>query len=475
MKHSPSSVARHLLALGIAAVAVACGGSERRKPAAVEATSSRVDVFLRCTDPGSRDVTLTIQSASLRGASGELHPIALEGRELRSGELGRRTRIAGSIVAPGEYRTLVVSLAAAWLGSGEQRVPLELDASALEPGLELPVTLELGRRDAASLFVEWRVSDSFPGGAGFRPALALATEMPQTALGLLYVTDAGAGSVLALERASGQVVGTYKAGAAPAALVMTRDRRRLWIANEGDGSLSEVDVRQGSSQSVVPISFQAATCDVVSADRDRWIAAANRELDTVTLLTSSGSSISHVEVGRHPVRLASAPDLQRVFVANQGSDTVSVIDLASRSVSATIAVESRPVDVEVDPEGARVFVAHANSPNLLVFDAQSLSTSAPIFVGSTATDVLADRSVPRVYVARSRPAELVVVDLRMNAVIRRIPLSGAVTQMAQSRTGARVYAASPELGAVLVIDVVLGKEEAVLRCGRHPTDVIVAD
>lgn len=88
MKHSPSSVARHLLALGIAAVAVACGGSERRKPAAVEATSSRVDVFLRCTDPGSRDVTLTIQSASLRGASGELHPIALEGRELRSGELG---------------------------------------------------------------------------------------------------------------------------------------------------------------------------------------------------------------------------------------------------------------------------------------------------------------------------------------------------------------------------------------------------
>ncbi|NUP95380.1 MAG: YncE family protein [Planctomycetaceae bacterium] len=462
-------------ALALAVVVAACGGSERRKPAVVEATSSRVDVFLRCSDPGARDVALSIRSVALRNAAGEQRTLAVEPGELRAAELARRTRIAGSIVAPDEYRTLVIQLDSAWLGSAGQHVPLEIDAGALDPGLEIPLNLALGRRDAASLFLEWRVSDSFPGGASFQPALALATEAPQTALGLLYVTDAGSSSVLALERATGQVVGTYKAGAAPAALVMTRDRRRLWIANEGDGSLSEVDVRQGSSQSVVPISFQAATCDIASADRDRWLVAANRELDTVTLLSSSGASVTHINVGRNPVRVASAPDLQRVFVANQGSDSLSVIDLASRAVSATVAVESRPVDVEVDPDGELAFVAHANSPNLLVLDAQTLATTVSIFVGSTATDVLADRSVPRVYIARARPAELVVVDLRMNAVIRRIPLSGVVSQMAQSRTGSRVYAAAPDSGAVLVIDVVLGKEEAVLGCGQRPTDVIVAD
>lgn len=469
----PTSLSRWLVALALAAAA--CSSQERRAAGPVEATSSRVDVFLRCTDPGARDVGFTVASLELRSAEGALHSLEIERNEVRSNELARRARLGGAITPPAEYRTLVVRLGAAWLVRNGERIPLELEPSAAANGFEVPVTLALGRRDAASLFLDWRVGDSFPGGASFAPALALSTEAPQTALGLLYVTDAGTGSVLALERASGQVVGTYKTGARPAAFVMTRDRRRLWVANEGDGSLSEIDVRQGSSQSVVGIAFSAGTCDIVSADRDRWLAAANRDLDSVTLLTSSGAVMSQVGVGRSPVRVASAPGLQRVFVANQGSDSVSVIDLASLSVSTTVEVESRPADVEVDPDGERLFVAHSNSPNLLVLDAQTLATTSSIFVGSTVTDVLSDRSVPRVYIARSRPAELVVVDLRMNAVIRRIPLSGAVSQMAQSRTGSRVYAAAPELGAVLVIDVILGKEEATLRCGERPTDVVIAD
>ena len=54
-------------------------------------------------------------------------------------------------------------------------------------------------------------------------------------------------------------------------------------------------------------------------------------------------------------------------------------------------------------------------------------------------------------------------------------ISAPISQMSQSRTGSRVYAAAPELGAVLVLDVVTGKEEAVIRCGSRPTDVVIAE
>ena len=45
--------------------------------------------------------------------------------------------------------------------------------------------------------------------------------------------------------------------------------------------------------------------------------------------------IDTVPVGVRPIHVEVSPDGQRVYVSNQGSDTVSVIDVASHAVVAT--------------------------------------------------------------------------------------------------------------------------------------------
>ena len=50
------------------------------------------------------------------------------------------------------------------------------------------------------------------------------------------------------------------------------------------------------------------------------------------------------------------PDGARVYVANFGSGTVSVIATATNAVEATVAVGDDPVGVAVTPDGARVYV-----------------------------------------------------------------------------------------------------------------------
>lgn len=124
----PTSLPRWLAALALAVAA--CSSQERRAPGPVEATSSRVDVFLRCSDPGARDVGFTIASLELRSAEGTAHALELERNEVRSSELARRARLGGAITPPAEYRTLVVRLGAAWLLRNGERIPLELDSSA---------------------------------------------------------------------------------------------------------------------------------------------------------------------------------------------------------------------------------------------------------------------------------------------------------------------------------------------------------
>ncbi|MBK7876258.1 MAG: hypothetical protein IPJ77_10955 [Planctomycetes bacterium] len=464
---------------------VACESPRKERARPVESSLARVDVYLGCSDPNARSVVVELESAELRAESGERVALELARTQLVPAELGRRLPLAGASVPPDNYSALVLRLRAATLAGPDGPIELRLvDRSApvdplAAPGpidFVLPVRGRLARQDALTLFVDWNVAASLTGGAEFAPAFALTTERPRASLGLLYVADGAGGAVLAVDRSSGEVVATHKAGAEPRALALARDRRRLFVANARDGSLDLLDLQQGGVLSTLTFGLSARSSDVALVDRRGMLVVAQRDLDKVSLIDAgSFSRVLDLSVGRAPVRLASAPDLERVFVVDSGAYAVEVVDLAARAIAGRIPVESRPSDAAVDRRGRELFVGHTTSPNLLVFDANTLVQRATIFVGGDVTAVLCDRRRDRVFVARSRPCEIVVVDRAVGSVLRRIPMADRVEALAQPVDGAELYGAAPDLGALVVVDVVLGKELPPIRCGGRPLDVLVAD
>src|SRR5438093_974223 len=68
----------------------------------------------------------------------------------------------------------------------------------------------------------------------------------------------------------------------------------------------------------------------------------------------------------------------RVFVTNEKSDNVTVIDAATRKVIQTIPVGKRPRGVAVSPDGRRVYVTNSNSDTLSVIDARSLAVLSTV-------------------------------------------------------------------------------------------------
>src|SRR5262247_1957750 len=62
----------------------------------------------------------------------------------------------------------------------------------------------------------------------------------------------------------------------------------------------------------------------------------------------------------------------RVFVTNEKSDDVTVIDAATRAPVGTVRVGKRPRGVAVSADGRRVYVANSNSDSLSVIDARTL-------------------------------------------------------------------------------------------------------
>src|SRR6188472_442501 len=66
--------------------------------------------------------------------------------------------------------------------------------------------------------------------------------------------------------------------------------------------------------------------------------------------------------------LAAAPF---VYVSNEGSASVSVIDLATGAVTATITTGSKPRGIEVALDGARVFVSEQAGNAVAAYDART--------------------------------------------------------------------------------------------------------
>jgi YVTN family beta-propeller protein len=68
-------------------------------------------------------------------------------------------------------------------------------------------------------------------------------------------------------------------------------------------------------------------------------------------------------------------------VSNTQDDSVSVIDLANNKIIKTIAVGSTPEGISIDPINQRAYVANWGSNNVSVIDVNSLQVLATIKTG----------------------------------------------------------------------------------------------
>jgi YVTN family beta-propeller protein len=79
----------------------------------------------------------------------------------------------------------------------------------------------------------------------------------------------------------------------------------------------------------------------------------------------------------HPRGVAVTPDGNHVYVTNAASDTVSVIDTATKKVVATVPVGENPFSVAVTSDGKHAYVT-----NVSVIDTASNTVAVTVPVGS---------------------------------------------------------------------------------------------
>ena len=179
---------------------------------------------------------------------------------------------------------------------------------------------------------------------------------------------------------------------------------------------------------------------------------------------------------RFPAGLALASDGKHLFIAENLSDTLAVVDLESKRVVHRLQTDAYPYAVAISPDGD-VYVSAWGGNTVSVFapaGAGSLKERKKIIVGRHPSALLLDKSGSRLFVASASTNSIAIVDTKTARVVARLsdpppagPNQGSTPNaLALSPDGSRLYVAEADNNAVAVFQ--LGSTNRLL--GRIPVE-----
>jgi gliding motility-associated-like protein len=162
------------------------------------------------------------------------------------------------------------------------------------------------------------------------------------------------------------------------------------------------------------------------------------------------------------------------YIANAGSNNVSVIDIAVNAVIATIPVGVAPTNVSVSSNGSRVYVSNQGSSSVSVIDPATNTVISTIPVGSGPGGLMGTPRGDKLYVANSNDGTVSVIKTPGNTVQSVIPVGMQPAGLVVSPDGSTVYVTNYGDGTVSVIstasDIVIGT----ISIGVHPVGIAIS-
>jgi DNA-binding beta-propeller fold protein YncE len=251
------------------------------------------------------------------------------------------------------------------------------------------------------------------------------------------------------------------------------ERRVLWLAHMGDGSIEAFDIKANNVTLTVPLSPQASVRGIL-AGRGRVYAAAQGLGGVVVLDGSSGRRIATVPAGDVD-GLAYDPITQRIFVSDESGGRDTVIDARSNRKLGAIALGGEAGNTQYDPVSRHIFVGVQSRNELAEIDpaTQKIVRRYPLPGCQWSHSVSIDAGARAAYVGCQRNVRLVRLDLGSGRVTGSGGVGLGVDVLALDSARHRLYVAS-ESGVLSVYDVSDGGLRRIAQGFLAPNAHVVA-
>ena len=195
----------------------------------------------------------------------------------------------------------------------------------------------------------------------------------------------------------------------------------------------------------------AAVLFTRAAEAQPFIYVTNQASDDVSIIDGATNTVvDTVVVGDRPFGVAFSPDSTRAYVTNSFSSELSVIDTSTRTVIDTIALPGA-LDVEVTPDGARAFVTGGGRV-IGIDTATNTVVGTPLFLGGP-TQLAITPDGTRAYVTVVGTNRVAVIDTTSITEVDSIAMTNLSIAITIDEAGTRAYVTQPTNNLVRIIDV----------------------
>jgi YVTN family beta-propeller protein len=182
-----------------------------------------------------------------------------------------------------------------------------------------------------------------------------------------------------------------------------------------------------------------------------------------------------VTVGFEPSSVAVDSANGEIYVANYGSNTVSVINGATNTVVATIPVGANPSSVAVDSASGEIYAANYGGGTVTVINGPTNTVVATIAVGANPSSVAVDSAIGEIYVGNYGSNTVTVINDSTNTVVgSAIPVGANPSSVAVDVLSGEIFVGNYGSNTVTVINdstnTVVG---SAIPVGAGPSSVAV--
>jgi YVTN family beta-propeller protein len=184
-----------------------------------------------------------------------------------------------------------------------------------------------------------------------------------------------------------------------------------------DPASNQVDWVLGTGQNVTHM--------IVLSKDLKTIFTSNIGSDTICVIEPGGGrngwNVTPIPVGKGPEGFDLSPDGKEVWAANSGDGTVSVIDVASKKVTATFDLKTKRTNrLKFTPDGELVVITDDGGGEVVFVDAATRKERKRLKVGKGPEGTLVQPDGARAYVALSGENAVAVIDLKTLEVTGKI-------------------------------------------------------
>ena len=315
----------------------------------------------------------------------------------------------------------------------------------------------------------------------------------------VYVSNEDGHSVTVLDADSAAVIATIPVGKRPRGMKLDRDGSRLFVAVSGlpkcppsvpdeecaklerDLKADGIAIVDVAAHKVVQVLHAGSDPEQFAVSRDgRRLFVANEDAATMSVVdVDGGAVVASVPVGREPEGVGITPDGRWVLITNESDNSVSVIDSGTLKIVGSVQVGKRPRDVAFTPDGRAAYVSgefDASVYRMAVPHGAPVERVLQLRKEARPMAVVLDARRSRLYMSTGRGGTVAVIDVaspRDVKLVAEVPVGTRPWGIALSPDGRRLFTANGPSNDLSIVDTTALRTVQRIAVGRSPWGVLV--